>query len=193
MARAPVQARGKVKMERIVAAAQHMLADLDAPATLRSLAERAGVSLGTVYQYFESMDAVRDEVGRRAASIVRATLGRHVPAGLAAQPDQFFAALIASLDAMQRAHPELGCMVRVVRRSAFVEELAQSLQDIVRTHVKTCFSGQATSVGLSQETKLDMALASMIALLAQAPDRESRERELYLSRVSETAASLMID
>lgn len=191
MARAPVQERGKVKVERIVDAAQQMLADRDAPATLRSLAERAGVSLGTVYQYFESMDAVRDEVGRRATSIVRETLDRNVPANLAAAPDHFFAALIASLDAMQRAHPELGCMVRAAPRSAFVEELAVQLRSIVRAHVDKCFAERITTGTLAAVTKLDMALTSMIALLAQAPERDDPEREPYLARVAKTAVSLM--
>lgn len=193
LARAPVQKRGKAMVERIIAAAQHMLADQKAPPTLRALAERAGVSLGTVYQYFDSMEAVRDEVGRRAAAIVRETLDQHVPPRLAADPERYFAALIASLDAVQHAHPELGCMVRAAPRSAFVEALALQLRGIVQAHVAQGFAGQpAPAGGLSPETRLAMALTSMIALLAQAPERDHADRALYLARVSRVAAGLIL-
>jgi AcrR family transcriptional regulator len=71
--RRPVQARSKQTVERILDAAAHVFGDRGYPATTNQVAERAGVSIGSLYQYFPDKDALLaalhdrhlDQVGRR--------------------------------------------------------------------------------------------------------------------------------
>jgi len=191
VARAPVQERSKARVERIVEAAKQLLATEEAAPTLRGLAAVAQVSLGTVYQYFENMYAVRAEVGRQASQLVRATLESEVPEQLADDPERFFATLIARIDGLQRAHPELGCMVRTRSGSGFAEELGSELRTIVEAHVRHSFSGRVADDDLPGSMRVDMALAVGIALLGRAPERRSSIRAAYLQRVTQVAAATL--
>lgn len=62
----PTQARARATVEVILEAAAHIL-EVDGIATLNtnSIAERAGVSIGSLYQYFPSKEAIFTELIRR--------------------------------------------------------------------------------------------------------------------------------
>lgn len=191
MTRTPVQQRSKAKVERIIRAAQALLAGPDNSANLRSLAKKAEVSLGTVYQYFESMDAVRAAVGKRAGALLRAALQQHVPAPMAADPERYFTALIACIDHIQRSNPELGCMIRAGTRSPYVEELGNELRAITESHVRLSFKGRIREDELPARLQLEMAMRATTELLSRAPGRDSPARAAYLGRVARVTASLI--
>jgi AcrR family transcriptional regulator len=70
--RRPVQARSKLTVERILDAAAHVFGERGYAGTTNEVADRAGVSIGSLYQYFPDKDALLvalhdrhiDEVGR---------------------------------------------------------------------------------------------------------------------------------
>lgn len=70
--RIPTQARARASYEAILEAAFQILDDegLDRLNT-NLVAERAGVSIGTLYQYFSNRDEILAELGQRAAASVR--------------------------------------------------------------------------------------------------------------------------
>jgi len=61
--RTPRQARAKEKVERILAAARAILTE-DGPAVLNTnlLAQRAGVGVGSIYEYFPNKQAIVDQL-----------------------------------------------------------------------------------------------------------------------------------
>lgn len=64
--KSPVQARSRATVEAILEAAARILeAEGLAAATTNRVAERAGVSIGSLYQYFPSRDAILAELVRR--------------------------------------------------------------------------------------------------------------------------------
>lgn len=65
----PVQARSRATVDRIVAATAELLAE-DGYTTLstNAIARRAGVSPGTLYQYFSDRDEIVDELVQRMVS-----------------------------------------------------------------------------------------------------------------------------
>jgi AcrR family transcriptional regulator len=73
--RVPKQVRGKERVERILSAA---LAELEArgvdAATMTGIAERAGVPIGSVYQFFPSKAAILGELARRYSEQGQAAL-----------------------------------------------------------------------------------------------------------------------
>lgn len=56
--RNPVQARSKRTVERILDAAAHVFGERGYAATTNQIAERAGLSIGSLYQYFPDKDAI---------------------------------------------------------------------------------------------------------------------------------------
>jgi AcrR family transcriptional regulator len=87
--RSPQQARSRAAWEAIVeAAAQIVERDGPAALTTNAVAERAGVSIGTLYQYFPDKQAILIAAARRELA------GRP----LAGRPAAMVAALIAQLE-----------------------------------------------------------------------------------------------
>jgi AcrR family transcriptional regulator len=79
--KAPKQQRAKVMVRTILQAAAHILEDARQPLTTNHIAERAGVSIGSLYQYFPGVDAImaaliQEHVAeeRKAAEAILATM-----------------------------------------------------------------------------------------------------------------------
>ena len=70
--RNPRQGRAKATVEAILEAAFQIL-ETDGPAALTTnhIAERAGVSIGTLYQYFSDREDILAELGQRQATRIR--------------------------------------------------------------------------------------------------------------------------
>ena len=70
--RNPKQARAQATVDAILAATFQLLeAEGAAKLTTNRIAERAGVSIGTLYQYFEDRDDILAAMGERQAEAVR--------------------------------------------------------------------------------------------------------------------------
>jgi AcrR family transcriptional regulator len=76
MPRPPSQDRSRARVERVLLAAADLLAEADAAdkITVRALAVRSGVSIGTIYQFFEDIDAVRLAVVERTRARLCASI-----------------------------------------------------------------------------------------------------------------------
>lgn len=69
------QLRSKVTVDAVIEAATHVLLTKGyAHATTNKIAERAGVSVGTLYQYFDDKDHIFGELFRRDATILIGSL-----------------------------------------------------------------------------------------------------------------------
>src|SRR5262245_18749596 len=129
MPRTPIQDRSRARVERILDAAAALLADENADKiTARALADRSNVSVGTIYQFFEDMEAVRDAVAERTYAEFRSALATHLTAASAlASPGEFFSLLIDVIGDLQKRFPQIGCLVRGDGgdglRAAFATEL----------------------------------------------------------------------
>src|SRR5262249_61882136 len=79
--RIPRQARATETVDVILeAAAQILQAGGLAAFTTNAVAERAGVSIGTLYQYFADKDAVLLALAKQGMGVALAEIGRSLPA-----------------------------------------------------------------------------------------------------------------
>ncbi|MDO9489901.1 MAG: helix-turn-helix domain-containing protein, partial [Sphingomonadaceae bacterium] len=77
--RSPVQARAAVTVDAILEAGLQLLeADGVAALTTNRIARRAGVSVGTLYQYFDSKADILAALAERRAQAVREEIARTV-------------------------------------------------------------------------------------------------------------------
>jgi AcrR family transcriptional regulator len=92
--REPVQARSKQTVDRILAAAAHVFSERGYAATTNHVAEAAGLSIGSLYQYFPDKDALLVALHSRHLEEVRTHL---LGAGPAEDADAWVAWLVREL------------------------------------------------------------------------------------------------
>ncbi len=79
--RAPTQDRSRQRVERILDAAGHLFSEKSFDgATTEEIAERAGVSIGSVYQYFPNKEALFEAIADQYLARARAVFERHMTA-----------------------------------------------------------------------------------------------------------------
>lgn len=136
MRRRPQQARSRASVDAILTAAERLLVAHGAGAvTTNHIAERAGVSVGTLYQYFADKDAVFDAVAERfVGSLVGITA---VPEGT--PPDDLTSRLRVLIDGtVQVMSSKPGLMQALdATRSGTYTGLLQSLRDSVQSELAT--------------------------------------------------------
>ncbi|MFD8089258.1 TetR/AcrR family transcriptional regulator [Streptomyces malaysiensis] len=128
--RKPRQVRAELTRERILTAAAHIFAELGyAAGTTNRIAERARISIGSLYQYFPNKDAILAEL-----------LVRHIDRGTWTQADQLDLSA-GSLKEMVRAlvrdaidnHRDDPQLLRIMIEEA---PLSQELLDTIDRHGK---------------------------------------------------------
>jgi AcrR family transcriptional regulator len=96
--RTPRQARAEETVAAILeAAAQILEAGGMARFTTNAVAERAGVSIGTLYQYFADKDALLRSLGEREMQAALAAVGRALDQDDGGQPEQRERAVIRAM------------------------------------------------------------------------------------------------
>jgi AcrR family transcriptional regulator len=129
--RKPRQVRAELTRERILIAAAHVFAEHGyAAGTTNRIAERAGISIGSLYQYFPNKDA-----------ILATLLVQHIDRGIWKEADQFDLSA-GSLETTVRAlvrdaidnHSDDPQLLRIMIEEA---PLSQELLDTVERHGKT--------------------------------------------------------
>lgn len=168
--RVPTQERSRARVARIVDAATEVFAEVgfDA-ATTEAIAERAGTSIGSLYQFFPNKKALFEAIWRRYLDDVRALFER----------------LLA--DAATRAS---------VDWRAFMDEVVDAFWDFDRENLafRAVFVNvQRSGAFLAEGDALNRAMAERVApvLGLLAPNLPSSRRVLVATMVVETLSGLL--
>lgn len=133
--RNPKQARAQATVDAILAATFQLLEEEgESRVTTNRIAERAGVSIGTLYQYFKDRDAILAAMGERQAEALRykvtqivlaepeqdgiRTIVQALMSGIEGSPET----RIVLMDALFRAHGE---SIMSQHHAAFVESIRE--------------------------------------------------------------------
>jgi AcrR family transcriptional regulator len=118
--RTPRQERSRHTVECVLVAAAHVFAERGyANTTTNHIAARAGVSIGSLYQYFPSKDALLMTLAERHVERAFATVMEHVRAKRGAPAREFLRALV---DALVEAHQIEPRLHRVIFEEARLDE-----------------------------------------------------------------------
>ncbi|HSL56544.1 MAG TPA: TetR/AcrR family transcriptional regulator [Acidimicrobiales bacterium] len=135
--REPVQRRSRERVDAILAAATELLAEVEGTEiTTTTIAARAGVPVGSLYEYFVDREAVIDAVAARMLD----RHDEHLRAALTAAPESLEAmvdALYAAYADFYRAEPafislRLSSLYTREHRSWVVERIDHLLADVVK-------------------------------------------------------------
>lgn len=117
-------ARGERTRTAIADALYELLREGNGDTSARAIAERAGVSLRSVFQHFDDVEAVHAEVVERQASAIRPYLAPIDPS----------VPLIERIDRLVTARDEMYAIVAPVRRSLNTHRAARTSQ-LVRNNL----------------------------------------------------------
>ncbi|WP_149563956.1 TetR/AcrR family transcriptional regulator [Streptomyces cacaoi] len=183
----PKQARAEVTRQRILRAAAHVFTEYGyAAGTTNRIAEAAGISIGSLYQYYPNKDAILAEL-----------TAQHLDAGMAAGARVRSGELPESLDAVLRLfvrivlgnHVEPPEYLRVLaERSprtpqvmAMVQEHEDAniayLREVLETHPEVRVADTATAAVLVTST-LELVVHHVASRTGPAVDRDRFENEL---------------
>ncbi|MGA7327073.1 MAG: TetR/AcrR family transcriptional regulator [Rhodomicrobium sp.] len=192
MTRTPKQSRSRARVERILDSAAALLADDEAEKiTVRTLAARSGVSVGTIYQFFRDVEAVRGAVAERTYAGFRSALAAHLTEDAArASPGEFFCTLIDVIGALQKQYPQVGCLVRGDNSDELRAAFAAELKELIAAHVRSTFARAFPKMQKNErELKLEVAQSVMLGALQAMPSGPEASR---LAHMTQTKAAVSL-
>jgi AcrR family transcriptional regulator len=139
----PRQVRAELTRQRILTAAAHVFADHGYPAgTTNRIAERAGISIGSLYQYFPNKDAILAELLTRHLDDGTAALAKLLTGPLPGPIEEVFRVFVRLA---VEAHLDDPHLLRMLREQApRSNELIERLDGMKRTmvdHTRTLLAG----------------------------------------------------
>ncbi len=162
----PIQQRAKFMVESILQAAAHILERGNQPFTTNHIAERAGVSIGSLYQYFPSAEAIMASLikshvvqERAEAEAILASSGGH-------NTDTLRDLLIAFVEA-HASSPRLSAQLHALAPSFGLQDELDSARDAQAARI-------ASVLGLREEETIIAVMAVegvVLAMLARDPAR----------------------
>jgi AcrR family transcriptional regulator len=180
--RAPRRARGQLRVEALLAAAAEVFArkGFDA-ATMTEIAAQSDSSIGSLYQFFKTKEAVADAVLRAQVEALWANFDELAGRAASLGTPELGAELARLLAAFRAAHPsfarlvetpvaslELVAGVRVRMRGKIVEVLARHRPQADR----------ATLVAMAPAVQQAMKSGTQLAAEFEGDEREGAMREL---------------
>lgn len=161
----PRQERARATYERIVDAGMRVLVERGyAGASTNRIAAEAGVSPGSLYQYFPNKDAVVVAVIERYADEFAAEMGQTLTSHLQEPPEALLRLLLEALTDRLGAHPEvLRAVIEDVPRQASqprLDAFEQRVADILRGYLML-------HRDVVRATDLDAAIWILVQLVEQ--------------------------
>ena len=183
MSRSPSQNRSRARVERILTSAAALLAETgEEKITVRALAAHSGVSIATIYQFFDDMEAVRAAVAERTYADLRSVLEDRLTEEVArTSPGDFFCTLIDLIGELQRRHPQIGCLVHADYASGFRGAFAMELRKFVIAHIRSTFARAFPQMDKEdRDRRLEVVQSAMLGALQALPSRVDARRSEHL-------------
>ncbi len=137
-ARAPQQSRGQKRVDEILDAAEAVIAEVGVEAaTTHAIAERAGASVGSIYHFFPSKDAIIRAVVERFSALMSEINAQAIPPEAAHLPvEEIFARIVGNQARLIEERPAINKVITGECRAVIGEEMWCRIQDEIVGQVK---------------------------------------------------------
>jgi AcrR family transcriptional regulator len=138
----PTQARSRARVEAILQAAGALLGEVGYDAvTTNLIAERAGVPVGSIYQFFETKDDIIAALVARFQERIRKLAGEELDAASAARDRHaFIASLVEGIAGIQAEANAFVCVFSGSQSHARFDGLARELRATLIGHLDRVFA-----------------------------------------------------
>jgi AcrR family transcriptional regulator len=184
----PRQARSRETVAVLVEAAAQVFSREGLSATTNRIAERAGLSIGTLYQYFPDKDALLRAVAERHVADATRRLNAEFDRLRIDTPpfDQTIRALLAVIVDEHRAQPRLHAVMHrllpgTARDLERMRDLEEHVVDEVAFHLKRCDRGG---------DDVELAAQTVVAAVDAHVHRVMTERGFDLDQLAEFVTAL---
>lgn len=172
--RTPVQQRSVTTVNFLLDAAAQILDEGGIAAyTTNAVAARAGISIGSLYQYFPNKDAITAALIHRAHEQIATTLEKAIEATAGMTLDQALEAMLDLMIKSQGTMPRLNRLLEVeeerLPRDAALIQLEQQIETLNRD-----FFGRFVSPSTSS-ADLDLAARDIVHIVRALLDADSRD------------------
>ena len=172
-----MQERARFKVELILEAATRLI-DKDGleALTTNRIAETAGISIGTLYQYFADKQAIIDKLGQRVMRGVSDKLRSNLQEQTGENPDEQARILIRTIfgafDDHSRVHRDLINHTLAQGNHRFMDETANMVAGILSSSGITDNDGQARRLSKAEAFVLTWSFVGVIRASAVANEHE---------------------
>lgn len=182
--RAPVQARAKERIGRILDAAEQMFVEVGySGATTNQVANRAGTSIGSVYEFFRNKQAlargVADRYLNELAGLFTSGAGTTSDGGSVT-----ISMMVDALHAFYTEHPALGPLLHGGHDSEDLQLLAEAFHTSVVAYVERIITDHRPGVDPARRVAVaDMCAHVLLSVLDQATDKPEERQPALLAEL----------
>jgi AcrR family transcriptional regulator len=181
----PRQVRGQRKVDHIIRSAEALFAEVGFDqATTNAIAARAGVSIGSLYQFFASKEAILAAMADRYLEQTRVAMSKALESAHETRLDDLLTSLLETLVKLQEQRPYfLQCLGRS-RPSPVLSKAVMELNDSVTNQLRAVLERATTESdrGLLH-LRARICVETMGALLPLAVRAKGRERTLAIGEI----------
>ncbi|MFI5754587.1 TetR family transcriptional regulator [Streptomyces sp. NPDC051569] len=180
------QARGERRIAQLLEAAAHVFCTTGyTAASTNSIAREAGVSPGTLYQFFPNKEAIAVELGDQLLRRWRETYGQaFLPAHLGLPLDQLLDAVLDPLIQFNRENPAFAVLMHGSEIPGQVVQEHDALHSSMLTRVEEILGGYLPDAPKADLTRIATTTFAMFkAGLDLILSREPEERDAYTAEL----------
>ena len=178
----PKQSRGQRKVEHILRSAEELFArDGFEHTTTNAIAAHAGVSIGSLYQFFASKDAILSAIADRYLEQTRLALSKALTPAKSVRLEVWLSGLLELLVSLQEQRPYfLQCLSRSLPSPALIPSVAR-LNDAVTAQVATLLERSTTEANPQLLVmRAQICVQTIGALMPMALHARGRRRSLVI-------------
>ena len=169
----PTQARSRARVEAILKAAGALLGEVGYDGvTTNLIAERAGVPVGSIYQFFETKDDIIAALVERFQERIHRLAGEELDGASAARDRRaFIAKLVDGIAGIQAEANAFVCVFSGSQSHARFDGLARELRSTLIGHLDRVFAEAFPQLGKAERTRMLAAWSDITGAMIASLDR----------------------
>lgn len=189
----PSQQRGQRRVDQILRQAEAVFAEVGfGPASTNMIAERAGISIGSLYQFFSNKEQILEAMAERYLAQTLKALEERLDIDSVPDPNQFTDDMIAMLVKQQERRPYFLQCLGSNRPSPVLNKAVDDLNEAVAQHVVTLLvrlGSEAPPAHLKLQARV--CVTAMGALLPLVVYARGRQRTLAAQEIRHLLVAYM--
>jgi AcrR family transcriptional regulator len=191
----PTQARSRARVEAILKAAGALLGEVGYDGvTTNLIAERAGVPVGSIYQFFETKDDIVAALVERFQARIHKLVGEELDAAYAARDRRaFIAKLVEGIAVIQAEANAFVCVFSGSQSHARFDGLARELRATLVGHLDRVFADAFPQLQRAERGRMLAAWSDITGAMIASLDRSKPGERGKLLEELKTILSAYLD
>lgn len=189
----PKQLRGQRKVDHILRVAEALFAEAGFEnVTTNAVAARAGISIGSLYQFFSGKDAILEAIADRYIEQTRAALGKQFSATEDLELEPFMHNMLELVIKQQEQRPYfLQCLATTRPSLALSKRMDQLMEEYASLLVTRWLNRGVLESANVMKLKARVTVRTMTGLLPLAMDARGRERAVIVEEIHQVLVNYL--